>query len=63
MPLFSFYKKDLRFDQNLMCFISLYFPRSCVVLVVNNKTKTSFLKFSLKFFKSFRSYVEFLSQC
>ena len=31
-------KNNLCFDQNLLCFVSLYLPRSCLVLVAYNKT-------------------------
>ena len=34
----SFNKKYLRFDQNLLCFVSLYIRRSCLVLAACNKT-------------------------
>ena len=33
----NFYKKNLRVDQNLLCFVSLYLPRPCLVLVAYNK--------------------------
>ena len=43
MSQFSFYKKDLCFDRNLLCFVSLYLPRSCLALAAYNKTNiTSF---------------------
>ena len=35
---FSFYKKTPCFDGNLMCFLSLYVSRSCLVLAVYNIT-------------------------
>ena len=38
MSQFSFHKIDLCFDRNLLCFVSLYLPRSCLVLVAYNKT-------------------------
>ena len=33
MSQFSFYKKNLCFDRNLLCFVSLYLTRSCLLLV------------------------------
>ena len=30
-------KKNLCFDRNLLCFVSLYLPRPCLVLVAYNK--------------------------
>ena len=35
---FRFYKRDLCFDRNLLCFASFYLPRSCLVLVAYNQT-------------------------
>ena len=37
-----FAKKDLCFERHLMCFVSLYLPRSCLVLVACNKTNIPF---------------------
>ena len=34
----QFLQKKLCFAQNLLCFVGLYFPRSCLVLVAYNKT-------------------------
>ena len=34
----AFTKKTLCFDRNLLCFVSLYLPRNCLVLVTYNKT-------------------------
>ena len=38
MSQFSFYEKNLCFDRNLLCFVSLYLPKSCLVLMAYNKT-------------------------
>ena len=35
---FKVYKKNLCFDQNLLCFVSPYLPKSYLVLVPYNKT-------------------------
>ena len=35
---FSFYKKNLCFDRNLLSFAGLYLARCCLVLVAYNKT-------------------------
>ena len=36
--LVQFLQKTLCFDRNLLCFVSLYLPRSCLLLVAYNKT-------------------------
>ena len=33
----SFYEKNLRFDRNLLRSVSIYLPKSCLVLVAYNK--------------------------
>ena len=38
MSWFTFYKKTLYFDRNVLCFVSLYLPRFCLVLVADNET-------------------------
>ena len=38
-----FFTENLCFDQNLLCFVSLYLPRSCFVLVADNNANISCL--------------------
>ena len=38
MSNFNFYKKDLCFGGSLLCFVSSYSLKSCLVLVPYNKT-------------------------
>ena len=39
----QFLRKNLCFDPDLLCFVSLYYPRSCLVLVAYSKKIISFL--------------------
>ena len=41
--LVQFLQKTLCFDRNLLCFVSLYLPRSCLLLVAYNKTNIPYL--------------------
>ena len=45
---FSFYEKDLCFDRSLLCFVSLYLPRSCLVLLAYSKTNVPCLFFNIE---------------
>ena len=44
----SIFTKKTCFDGNLLCFVSHYSPRYCLVLVLYNKTNIPYLFFVLK---------------